>query len=226
MYFSSLWIMHPLFHTWEGRITTAPLPTRLHRDNSLFLTVVWMVSCFSFLHLCIFCDSTHKTNLCERSFIISISLGEAGSVKTYFSQCLNQISFSPRLLDPVKQTGVLRFSKGASHTTASHSNTRSRHQPPCPSILFNHWVKIYIPPLSFLLEINIAKYFSVTNLRTCKYIKSKTKYPTKQKKHISHETGPYMGGGEEHLYFYKNYYRIDSKPLQDKWRGILCPVLV
>lgn len=136
MYFSSLWIMHPLFHTWEGRITTAPLPTPLHRDNSLFLTVVWMVSCFSFLHLCIFHDSTHKTNLCEHSFIISVSLGEAGSVKTYFSQCLNQISFSPRLLDPVKQTGVLRFFQGSQ----PHNGQSQQHKKSSPTPLPQHFV--------------------------------------------------------------------------------------
>ena len=34
---------------------------------------------------------------------LSISLGEAGSVKTYFPYCLNEISFYPRLLGPVKQ---------------------------------------------------------------------------------------------------------------------------
>ena len=36
-----------------------------------------------------------------------------------------------------------------------------------------------ILPLSFNLEISIAKYFSVTKLRAYKYVKSKNKPPTK-----------------------------------------------
>ena len=151
-------------------------------DNSLFLMVVWLGSCFSLPQLCIICDSTHWINFCEHSSIINISLflwGKQEVWKRIFHIVLMRFHFT---LDCWVQWSNSQEFSIFPREPHNHQSQQLQRSSPGPLHFVQHWVKIYIPPLSCILEISVAKNFSVTNLRAYKYIKSKTKHPTTHKK--------------------------------------------